>query len=158
MLKIQSIVRSYTQKRKIAKDLYGCRDELALLFNEFHEIKNNPSLKLEKYSMISRLQLIYRDMKLNYPLPIISNSKLLKRLEEGAIQTIEDSMACLDLLLEINRDMIKHYGSSTSRSFVPLSQSSICLADLICLTGVVFLGMLGTIALRGIMATISSFV
>ncbi len=32
---------------------------------------------------------------------------------------------------------IKQYGSSTSRSFVPLSQSSICLADCICLTGVV---------------------
>lgn len=152
MLEIQSIARSYIQKKKIAKDLYGGRDELALLLSELHKIKNKPYIEKEKHDMILHLQLIYQNMKLDkqYPLPIFLNSKLLKRLEEGSIQTIEDSIACLDLLLEINQEKIKYYGSSTSRSFVPLSQSSICLADLICLTGVLLLGSLGTITFKGI--------
>lgn len=160
MFEIQSFVRSYTQKRKIAKDLYGGRDELVILLNRLHEVKNKPSLEKEKNAIISRLQLIYRNIKLDkqYPLPIVPNSKLLEQLEEGTIQTIEDSIACLNLLLEINHEKIKYYGSSTTRSFVPLSQSSICLADLVCLAGLVLLGSLGTITFGGIIFTISSFV
>lgn len=47
-------------------------------------------------------------------------------------------------MLDMNYEKIKQYGSSTSRSFVPLLQSSICLADCVCLTGFV-LGLLGAI-------------
>lgn len=49
----------------------------------------------------------------------------------------EDGVTCLHFMLDINYEKIKQYGSSTSRSFVLLSQSSICLADCICLTGFV---------------------
>ncbi|MRB24969.1 homoserine dehydrogenase, partial [Bacillus thuringiensis] len=49
----------------------------------------------------------------------------------------------------------KQYGSSTSRSFVPLSQSSICLADCICLTGFI-VGLLGVISFGGFMLSICS--
>ena len=45
--------------------------------------------------------------------------------------------------------------SGTSRSFVPLSQSSICLADCICLTGFV-VGLLGTISFGGLLLSICS--
>ncbi|AIW84943.1 hypothetical protein bwei_2311 [Bacillus mycoides] len=58
-------------------------------------------------------------------------------------------------MLDINYEKIKHYGSSTSRSFVPLSQSSICLADCVCLTGVV-LGLLGTVTFGGLMLSVCS--
>ena len=86
-------------------------------------------------------------MKLDkqYPLSVAFDSKLLERLEKEPLHTIEDGVTCLHLMLDVNYEKIKQYGSSTSRSFVPLSQSSICLADCICLTGVV-VGLLGAIS------------
>jgi len=85
-------------------------------------------------------------MKLDklYPLPVAFNNKLLERLEKESLHTIEDGGTCLHFMLDMNYEKIKQYGSSTSRSFVPLLQSSICLADCVCLTGFV-LGLLGAI-------------
>ncbi|KIV70901.1 hypothetical protein SZ39_3276 [Bacillus mycoides] len=39
MIEIKSIIHSYKLKRRIARDLYGNRDELTLLLNEFNNIK-----------------------------------------------------------------------------------------------------------------------
>ncbi|HDR7151926.1 TPA: homoserine dehydrogenase, partial [Bacillus thuringiensis] len=39
MVELKSIFHSYKLKRKIAKDLYGKRDELSLLLNEFNNMK-----------------------------------------------------------------------------------------------------------------------
>lgn len=96
-------------------------------------------------------------MKLDkqYPIPVSFNNKLFERLEKESLQTIEDGVTCLYLMLDINYEKIKQYGSNTSRSFVPLSQSSICLADCICLTGFV-LGLLGAISFGGFMLSICS--
>ncbi|MEM5623038.1 homoserine dehydrogenase, partial [Bacillus thuringiensis] len=91
------------------------------------------------------------NMKLDklYPLPVAFNSKLLERLEKESLHTIKDGVTCLYLMLDINYEKIKQYGSNTSRSVVPLSQSSICLADCVCLTGFV-LGLLGAISICSI--------
>ncbi|PGO30117.1 homoserine dehydrogenase [Bacillus cereus] len=153
MIEIKSIIHSYKLKRRIARDLYGSRDELTMLLNEFNNMKNKAKSEKKKNNMLSRLQSIYQNMKLDkqYPLPCSLNSRLLERLEDESIQTTEDCVTCLHLMLEINYEKIKHYGSNTSRSFVPLSQSSICLADFVCLTGFVLLGLLGTITFGGIM-------
>ncbi|PFL24347.1 homoserine dehydrogenase [Bacillus cereus] len=153
MIEIKSIIHSYKLKRRIARDLYGSRDELTMLLNEFNNMKNKAKSEKKKNNMLSRLQLIYQNMKLDkqYPLPCSLNSRLLERLEDESIQTTEDCVTCLHLMLEINYEKIKHYGSNTSRSFIPLSQSSICLADFVCLTGFVLLGLLGTITFGGIM-------
>lgn len=104
---------------------------MALLLNEFNNIKCTAASEKEKNNMLSRLQLIYQNMKLDkqYPLPFALNNKLLVRLENESLQTIDGCISCLHFMLDINYEKIKHYGSSTSRSFVPLSQSSICLAD-----------------------------
>ncbi|MES5894074.1 homoserine dehydrogenase [Bacillus cereus group sp. RP43] len=153
MIEIKSIIHSYKLKRRIARDLYGSRDELTMLLNEFNNMKSKAKSEKKKNNMLSRLQLIYQNMKLDkqYPLPFTLNSRLLERLEDESIQTTEDCVSCLHLMLEINYEKIKHYGSNTSRSFVPLAQSSICLADFVCLTGFVLLGLLGTITFGGIM-------
>lgn len=90
-----------------------------------------------------------------YPLPVVFNNKLLERVEKESLHTIEDGVTCLHFMLDMNYEKIKQYGSSTSRSFVPLSQSSICLADCICLTGFV-LGLLGAISIGGFMLSICS--
>ncbi|MGE7885276.1 homoserine dehydrogenase [Bacillus sp. NPDC094077] len=152
MIEVKSIIHSYKLKRRIAKDLYGSRDELTLLLNEFNSMKRKVTSEEMEKNMLSRLQLSYQNMKLDnkYPLPFALNSKLLERLEDKYLLTIEDSIACLYLMLEINYEKIKHYGSSTSRAFVPLSQSSICLADCVCLTGFV-LGLLGAATFGGLM-------
>ncbi|MFD6511301.1 MULTISPECIES: homoserine dehydrogenase [unclassified Bacillus (in: firmicutes)] len=157
MIEIKSIIHSYKLKRRIARDLYGNRDELTLLLNEFHNMKGTAASEKKKNSMLSRLQLIYQNIKLDkqYPLPFALNNKLLERLENESFQTIEGCVSCLHLMLDINYEKIKHYGSSTSRSFVPLSQSSICLADCVCLTGVVF-GLLGTVTFGGLMLSVCS--
>ncbi|WP_305927611.1 homoserine dehydrogenase [Bacillus mycoides] len=157
MIEIKSIIHSYKLKRRIARDLYGNRDELTLLLNEFNNIKCTAASEKKKNSMLSRLQLIYQNMKLDkqYPLPFALNNKLLERLENESLQTIEGCGSCLHVMLDINYEKIKHYGSSTSRSFVPLSQSSICLADCVCLTGVV-LGLLGTVTFGGLMLSVCS--
>lgn len=47
----------------------------------------------------------------------------------------EGGVRCLHFMLHMNYEKIKQYGLNTSRSFVPLSQSSIFLADCICFTG-----------------------
>lgn len=96
-------------------------------------------------------------MKLDkrYPLPITFNSKLLDRLEKESLHSIEEGIACLQVMLDMNYEKIKQYGLSTSRSFVPLSQSSICLADCICITGFVF-GLLGAITLGGLVLSVCS--
>ncbi len=39
MIEFKSIIHSYKLKRKIAKDLYGKRDELTMLLNELNNIK-----------------------------------------------------------------------------------------------------------------------
>ncbi|MDF9565202.1 homoserine dehydrogenase, partial [Bacillus cereus] len=111
----------------------------------------------KKNNILSRLQLIYQNMKLDkqYPLSVAFDSKLLERLEKEPLHTIEDGVTCLHLMLDVNYEKIKQYGSSTSRSFVPLSQSSICLADCICLTGVV-VGLLGAISFGGLLLSICS--
>ncbi|XLP24418.1 homoserine dehydrogenase [Bacillus toyonensis] len=153
MIEIKSIIHSYKLKRRIAKDLYGSRDELTMLLNEFNNMKSKLKSDKKKNNMSSRLQLMYQNMKLDkqYSLPFALNSRLLERLEDESIQTTEECVSCLHVMLEINYEKIKHYGSYTSRSFVPLSQSSICLADFVCLTGFVLLGLLGTITFGGIM-------
>ncbi|MED3202147.1 homoserine dehydrogenase [Bacillus toyonensis] len=153
MIEIKSMIYSYKLKRRIAKDLYGSRDELTILLNEFNNMKSKMKSDKKKNNMLSRLQLMYQNMKLDkqYSLPFALNSRLLERLEDESIQTTEECVSCLHVMLEINYEKIKHYGSNTSRSFVPLSQSSICLADFVCLTGFVLLGLLGTITFGGIM-------
>ncbi|AXY09740.1 homoserine dehydrogenase [Bacillus anthracis] len=157
MIEFKSIIHSYKLKRKIAKDLYGKRDELTLLLNEFNNMKCTVTSEKKKNNILSRLQLIYQNMKLDkqYPIPVSFNNKLFERLEKESLQTIEDGVTCLYLMLDINYEKIKQYGSNTSRSFVPLSQSSICLADCICLTGFV-LGLLGAISFGGFMLSICS--
>ncbi|MGM1745634.1 homoserine dehydrogenase, partial [Bacillus cereus group sp. BceL177] len=111
----------------------------------------------KKNNILSRLQLIYQNMKSDkqYPLAVAFDSKLLEQLEKEPLHTIEDGVTCLHLMLDVNYEKIKQYGSSTSRSFVPLSQSSICLADCICLTGVV-VGLLGAISFGGLLLSICS--
>ncbi|ARZ62719.1 homoserine dehydrogenase [Bacillus thuringiensis] len=159
MIEFKSIIHSYKLKRKIAKDLYGKRDELTMLLNELNNIKCTVTSEKKKKNLLSHLQLIYQNMKLDkqYPLPIAFNNILLERLEKESIHTIEDGVTCLHFMLDMNYEKIKQYGSSTSRSFVPLSQSSICLADCICLTGVV-LGLLGSISFGGLMLSICSII
>ncbi|TCW58159.1 hypothetical protein EC917_102343 [Bacillus thuringiensis] len=157
MKEFKSIIHSYKLKRKIARDLYGNRDELTLLLNEFNKMKCTVICEKKKNNILSRLQLIYQNMKLDkrYPLPITFNSKLLDRLEKESLHSIEECIACLQLMLDMNYEQIKQYGSSTSRSFVPLSQSSICLADCICITGFV-LGLLGAITFGGLVLSVCS--
>ena len=157
MIEFKSIIHSYKIKRKIAKDLYGKRDELTMLLNELNNMKCTVTSEKKKNNLLSRLELIYQNMKLDklYPLPVAFNSKLLERLEKESLHTIEDGVTCLHFMLDMNYEKIKKYGSSTSRSFVPLSQSSICLADCICLTGFV-VGLLGTISFGGLLLSICS--
>ncbi|HDR8184108.1 TPA: homoserine dehydrogenase [Bacillus thuringiensis] len=157
MIEFKSIIHSYKLKRKIAKDLYGKRDELTMLLNELNNMKCTVTSEKKKNNLLSRLQLIYQNMKLDkqYPLPFVFNHKLLERVEKKSLHTIEDGVTCLHFMLDMNYEKIKQYGSSTSRSFVPLSQSSICLADCICLTGFV-LGLLGAISIGGFMLSICS--
>ncbi|TCJ78062.1 UNVERIFIED_ORG: hypothetical protein EDC93_111118 [Bacillus cereus] len=155
MIELKSMIHAYKLKRKIARDLYGNRDELTLLFNECNKMKHTVTCEKKKNNTLSRLQLIYQNMKLDkrYPLPITFNSKLLERLEKESLHSIEEGIACLQLMLDINYEKIKQYGSSTSRSFVPLSQSSICLADCVCITGFV-LGLLGAVTFGGFMLSV----
>ncbi|KMP90973.1 homoserine dehydrogenase [Bacillus wiedmannii] len=157
MIELKSIIHSYKLKRKIARDLYGNRDELTLLLNEFNKMKHTVTCEKKKNNILSRLQLSYQHMKLDkrYPLPITFNSKLLDQLEKESLYSIEEGIACLQLMLDMNYEKIKQYGSSTSRSFVPLSQSSICLADCICITGFV-LGLLGAIIFGGLVLSVCS--
>ncbi|EMY4794776.1 homoserine dehydrogenase [Bacillus mobilis] len=157
MIELKSMIHAYKLKRKIARDLYGNRDELTLLLNECNKMKHTVTCEKKKINTLSRLQLIYQNMKLDkrYPLPITFNSKLLERLEKESLHSIEEGIACLQIMLDINYEKIKQYGSSTSRSFVPFSQSSICLADCVCLTGVV-IGLLGAISFGGLMLSICS--
>lgn len=157
MIEFKSRIHTYKLKRRIAKDLYGKRDELTLLLNEFNNMKCTVTCEKKKKNLLSRLELIYQNMKLDkqYPLPVALNSKLLERLEKESLHTIEDGITCLHFMLDMNYEKIKQYGSSTSRSFVPLSQSSICLADCICFTGFV-LGLLGAISFAGLMFSICS--
>ncbi|KAA0783387.1 MULTISPECIES: homoserine dehydrogenase [Bacillus cereus group] len=157
MIEIKSIIHSYKLKRRIARDLYGTRDELTILLNEFNNMKCTVVSEKKENSMLTRLQLIYQNMNLDkqFPLPLALNNKFLERLENESLQTIEGCISSLHLMLDINYEKIKHYGSSTSRSFVPLSQSSICLADCICLTGFV-LGVLGTVTFGGLIVSVCS--
>ncbi|MCU5728007.1 homoserine dehydrogenase, partial [Bacillus toyonensis] len=46
MIEIKSMIYSYKLKRRIAKDLYGSRDELTMLLNEFNNMKSK--LKSDK--------------------------------------------------------------------------------------------------------------
>ncbi|MGQ7051623.1 homoserine dehydrogenase, partial [Bacillus cereus group sp. BceL237] len=130
---------------------------LTLLLNEFNKMKCTVTSEKKKNNILSRLQLIYQNMKSDkqYPLAVAFDSKLLEQLEKEPLHTIEDGVTCLHLMLDVNYEKIKQYGSSTSRSFVPLSQSSICLADCICLTGVV-VGLLGAISFGGLLLSICS--
>ncbi|MGE1126311.1 homoserine dehydrogenase [Bacillus wiedmannii] len=157
MIEIKSIIHSYKLKKRIARDLYGTRDELTLLLNEFNNMKCTVVSEKKENSMLTRLQLIYQNTNLDkqFPLPLALNNKFLERLENESLQTIEGCISSLHLMLDINYEKIKHYGSSTSRSFVPLSQSSICLADCICLTGFV-LGVLGTVTFGGLILSVCS--
>lgn len=157
MIEMKSIIHSYKIKRRIARDLYGNRDELTLLLNEFNNMKCTVVSEKKKNSMLTRLQLIYQNMKLDkqFLLPFALHNKLLERLENESLQTIEGCISSLHLMLDINYEKIKHYGSSTSRAFVPLSQSSICLADCVCLTGFV-LGLLGTVTFGGLIISVCS--
>ncbi len=118
-----------------------------MLLNELNYMKSTVTSEQKKDNILSRLELIYQNMKLDklYPLPVACNSKLLERLEKESLHTIEDGVNCLHYMLDMNYEKIKQYASNNSRSFVPLSQSSICLADCICLTGFV-LGLLGAIS------------
>ncbi|MGM1502600.1 homoserine dehydrogenase, partial [Bacillus cereus group sp. BceL239] len=124
---------------------------------EFNKMKCTVTSEKKKNNILSRLQLIYQNMKSDkqYPLAVAFDSKLLEQLEKEPLHTIEDGVTCLHLMLDVNYEKIKQYGSSTSRSFVPLSQSSICLADCICLTGVV-VGLLGAISFGGLLLSICS--
>ena len=151
---MKSIIHSYKIKRRIARDLYGNRDELTLLLNEFNNMKCTVVSEKKKNSMLTRLQLIYQLDK-QFLLPFALHNKLLERLENESLQTIEGCISSLHLMLDINYEKIKHYGSSTSRAFVPLSQSSICLADCVCLTGFV-LGLLGTVTFGGLIVSVCS--
>lgn len=157
MIELKSMIDAYKLKRKVARDLYGNRDELTLLLNECNKMKHTVTCEKKKNNTLSRLQLIYQNMKLDkrYPLPITFNSKLLERLEKESLHSIEEGIACLQLMLDINYEKIKQYGSSTSRSFVPLSQSSICLADCVCITGFV-LGLLGVVTVGGLVLSVCS--
>ncbi|MGM2147499.1 homoserine dehydrogenase, partial [Bacillus cereus group sp. BceL101] len=122
-----------------------------------NKMKCTVTSEKKKNNILSRLQLIYQNMKSDkqYPLAVAFDSKLLEQLEKEPLHTIEDGVTCLHLMLDVNYEKIKQYGSSTSRSFVPLSQSSICLADCICLTGVV-VGLLGAISFGGLLLSICS--
>ncbi|MCU4989986.1 homoserine dehydrogenase [Bacillus cereus] len=157
MIEIKSIIHSYKLKRRIARDLYGTRDELTLLLNEFNNMKCTVVSEKKENCMLTRLQLIYQNMNLDkqFPLSLALHNKFLERLENESLQTIEGCISSLHLMLDINYEKIRHYGSSTSRSFVPLSQSSICLADCICLTGFV-LGVLGTVTFGGLILSVCS--
>ncbi|MGE7864233.1 homoserine dehydrogenase [Bacillus mobilis] len=157
MIELKSMIDAYKLKRKVARDLYGNRDELTLLLNECNKMKHTVTCEKKKNNTLSRLQLIYQNIKLDkrYPLPITFNSKLLERLEKESLHSIEEGIACLQLMLDINYEKIKQYGSSTSRSFVPLSQSSICLADCVCITGFV-LGLLGVVTVGGLVLSVCS--
>ena len=157
MVELKSIFHSYKVKRKIAKRFIRKRDELTLLLNEFNNMKCTVTSEKKKNNILSRLQLIYQNIKLDkqYPLSVSFDSKLLERLEKESLHTIEDGVTCLHLMLDMNYEKIKQYGSSTSRSFVPLSQSSICLADCICLTGFI-VGFTRVISFGGFILSICS--
>lgn len=48
MIELKSIIHSYKLKRKIARDLYGNRDELTLLLNEFNKMKHTVTCEKRK--------------------------------------------------------------------------------------------------------------
>lgn len=104
MVELKSIFHLYKVKRKIAKDLYGKRDELTLLLNEFNNMKCTVTSEKKKNNILSRLQLIYQNIKLDkqYPLSVSFDSKLLERLEKESLHTIEDGVKCLHLMLDMN--------------------------------------------------------
>ncbi|MEH7538096.1 homoserine dehydrogenase, partial [Bacillus toyonensis] len=58
MIEIKSMIYSYKLKRRIAKDLYGSRDELTMLLNEFNNMKSKVKSDKKKNNMFSRLQLM----------------------------------------------------------------------------------------------------
>lgn len=146
MYRIESIINSYTIKRKIAKDLYGYRDKLVISLHEINNLYNKIKFKRKETSIVCELQSVYKNTKLElmknqqYPLPSTINDKLLKRLGEIHIQSFEDCAIFINLMLEINYEKIKIHGSNTSRSFIPISQSSVCIADFICATSLILLG------------------
>ena len=73
MIEFKSIIHSYkTKEKKIAKDLYGKRDELTMLLNELNYMKSTVTSEKKKDNILSRLELIYQNMKLDklYPLPV----------------------------------------------------------------------------------------
>ena len=83
MIEFKSIIHSYKLKRKIAKDLYGNRDELTMLLNELNNMKSTVTSEKKKNNILSRLELIYQNMKLDklYPLPVsIKNLYILLRM------------------------------------------------------------------------------
>ncbi|AIY78364.1 hypothetical protein NT98_3046 [Bacillus cereus] len=128
-----------------------------MLLNELNNMKCTVTSEKKKNNILSRLELIYQNMKLDklYHIPVSVNNELFERVEKESLHTIEDGVNCLHYMLDMNYEKIKQYGSNTSRSFVPLSQSSICLADCICFTGFV-LGLLGAISFGGFMLSICS--
>ncbi|KAA0781933.1 hypothetical protein [Bacillus sp. BB56-3] len=146
---IKNVARSYLEKRRAAKELYGTQHDLAVLRRRVSQVYKKPHSEQVKDTYIKTFNRLSKSYKkklksdTNYPLPTPLNNKFLKDIEAIQILSISDCQKFVDLALDIQNEKLKLYGPQISSFYTPMyAEGSLSLIEVSCLL-ILFFGIWG---------------
>jgi hypothetical protein len=146
---IKNIARSYLEKRRVAKELYGTQHELEVLRRRVSEVYKKPHSEQVKDTHIKTFNGLSKSYKkklksdTNYPLPTPLNNKFLEDIEVIQILSISDCRKFVGLALDIQNEKVKLYGPQINSFYTPMyAEGSLSLIEVSCLL-ILFFGTCG---------------
>ncbi|MES9784627.1 MULTISPECIES: hypothetical protein [Bacillus cereus group] len=146
---IKNVTRSYLEKRKAAKELYGTQHNLVVLRRRVNQVYKKPHSEQVKDTYVKtfiRLSKSYKkNLKsdTNYPLPTPLNNKFLEDIEAIQILSISDCQKFVDLAIDIQNEKLKLYGPQINSFYTPMyAEGSLSLIEVSCLL-ILFFGTWG---------------
>ncbi|MEC2870069.1 hypothetical protein ACIQHV_28330 [Bacillus bombysepticus] len=146
---IKNVARSYLEKRKAAKELYGTKHNLEVLRIRVSQVYKKPHSEQVKDTYVKTFKRLSNSYKkklksdTNYPLPTPLNNKFLEDIEGIQIVSISDCQKFVDLALDIQNEKLKLYGPQINSFYTPIyAEGSLSLIEVSCLL-ILFFGTWG---------------
>lgn len=146
---IKNITRSYLEKRKAAKELYGTQHNLVVLRRRVNQVYKKPHSEQVKDTYVKTFIRLSKSYKkklksdTNYPLPTLLNNKFLEDIEAIQIISISDCQKFVDLAINIQNEKLKLYGPQINSFYTPMyAEGSLSLIEVSCLL-ILFFGTWG---------------
>jgi hypothetical protein len=132
---LKEIGKAYIEKRALANDLFGRRENLLLAINSLDKKYARSISDKEKDELIN----IHREAKKEFkmelikkePLPSPLREKVISEIESIQVNSIADCIKLLQYMLKITNERISLYGSNTKSFYSSLPGMQLNLLEVL---------------------------